>query len=183
MIRFVIGLGNPEPRYAQTPHNLGLRLVESIQEARAYAWKKDRTFDRTDSDPAYVRLHTYMNLSGEAVSALLKKFDAKPGEILVCYDDFDLPAGSIRIRKQGSAGSHNGLKSVVECLQTSDFPRLRLGIGPLPAQADPAAYVLAPFPKSQREAVDAMLARARDAVEAVLQEGLDSAMNRFNSGV
>jgi PTH1 family peptidyl-tRNA hydrolase len=180
MIQFIIGLGNPGEQYSRTPHNVGRRLVELLQKKEGCRWKKGDAFDTTESVPAYVRLHTYMNVSGEAVRRLLRNTGAKPEEILICTDDFDLPLGVVRIRKKGSAGTHNGLASVVEQLETEDFPRLRLGVGPMPKGMDPARFVLSPFSEPLEKEVDAVLEKAAQAVQTAVSDGVEAAMNRFN---
>jgi PTH1 family peptidyl-tRNA hydrolase len=179
-IRFVIGLGNPGEKYGGTRHNLGRSLVESVSRKKKCAWKKGRWFDWTEDPPSYVKLNAFMNASGQAVRLLLEEFGSSPQEILVLCDDFDLPLGTIRVRKKGSPGSHNGLKSLVEHLGSKNFPRVRLGIGPLPENEDPARFVLKPFPKKDEETLNAMMEKASGAIEAVLSENLDRAMNRFN---
>lgn len=179
-IQFIIGLGNPGDKYQHTRHNFGRDLVHSSVSQKNLKWNKERLFDWTDSHPRYIQLNTFMNLSGEAVSAVLTKFHSSPSHILVCYDDFDLPLGSIRIRKKGSAGSHNGVKSIIEHLKTQDFSRLRLGIGPLLPDQDPADFVLKPFLKSEQKQVQLTLVKASDAIETIFHSGLDTAMNQFN---
>jgi len=179
-IKFVIGLGNPEQKYFNTPHNLGRTLVEVLQAREKLSWKKERAYDYTESSPSYVRLHTYMNVSGEAVQKLFNRFGAKPEEILICCDDFDLPLGTIRLRKKGSAGSHNGLKSIIQLLNTQEFPRLRMGFGPIPPNANSITYVLKPFAKENYPAVKEMLEKATQAIDTMHIHGIDPAMNQFN---
>lgn len=135
---------------------------------------------RSETVPACVKLNSYMNVSGGPVARLVSESNLKPEEILICYDDFDLPLGTIRLRKKGSAGSHNGLKSIIEKLQSQDFPRLRMGIGPMPRNVDPAEFVLCPFHRKDEEAVSRMVEKAAEAVSAIVKEGIDSAMNQFN---
>ena len=180
-IRFVVGLGNPGREYESTPHNLGRMLVEFLQGRDGLNWKKEPLYDWTDSSPVLVRPKTYMNVSGEAVQAMLRRFRCGPAALLVCVDDFDLPLGTIRLRKKGSAGTHNGLKSLLERLDTQEFPRLRLGCGPLPPGQDPARFVLHPFRRDQEQPVREMIEKAAAAVELAVGEGLDPAMNRFNA--
>lgn len=179
-IRFIVGLGNPGKKYEKSPHNLGRRLVESIAKKQDRSWKEGRWFDWTDEIPSLVRLHSYMNVSGVHVSELIKKHRPGIEQVLICCDDFDLPLGTIRIRKSGSAGSHNGLKSVIREVRSQEFPRLRLGIGPIPIGQDPSEYVLRPFSKTDEEKVTRLIERAADAVEAIAAEDLESVMNRFN---
>ena len=178
-IRFIVGLGNPDDHYRDTPHNLGRELVFLLQEQEGLRWKREKLYDWTDSKPAYVLPKTYMNASGEALARLLQQFRSAPAQALVCVDDFDLPFGAIRIRKKGSAGSHNGLRSIVEHVG-AEFPRLRLGIGPIPPGEDPAAFVLRPLRGEGKDRAREMLERAAQALHFVLAEGLDAAMNRFN---
>ena len=188
MIRFIIGLGNPEPRYEQTPHNIGRVAVERLAQQQSCAWRSFPLYELAQNsspafppDASFVRLKTYMNLSGQAVSELLRYFKVGPESILVCLDDFDIPLGQLRLRKKGSAGTHNGLKSIIEHLHSQDFARLRLGVGPIPPHSDAAQFVLSPFAKSVRPQVEILLNSAAQAIETVARHGLDAAMNSFNS--
>lgn len=177
---YVIGLGNPGEKYLHSRHNLGRQLVELLREKKKLKWENDEGTERTESHPSLVRLKCYMNLSGIEISRLLKKSGVGPKEILVCNDDFDLPLGAIRIRKRGSPGSHNGLKSIVEVLGTDEFPRIRLGVGPLPSGINPADFVLEPISKEEQKTVQEMMEKAMNAVESIVTEGMETAMNRFN---
>lgn len=179
-IRFVIGLGNPGEQYRNSPHNLGRELIEEIQKKMKSPWIKGKWFSRTKGNPSFVQLHTNMNLSGEAVQKLVSQFQVSPEEILVCCDDLDLPLGKIRIRKKGSAGTHNGLKSIVAALGSEDFPRLRMGIGPTPQGISATDFVLQPLEKEHRELAQKMTQTAVEAVQFILSDGLSAAMNRFN---
>ncbi|OGR53637.1 MAG: aminoacyl-tRNA hydrolase [Elusimicrobia bacterium RIFCSPLOWO2_02_FULL_39_32] len=179
-IRFVIGLGNPDPQYEGTPHNLGRTLMEKIQREKNLNWQKEKMYDTTLSNPSFVRLNSYMNASGIAVEHLVKKTKVEPTQLLICFDDFDLTLGTLRVRKKGSGGSHNGLKSIVESLGTKEFPRLRLGIGPLPKGKDPSQFVLSPFSKKDKEIVQKMLEQGILAIETILKQGLEFAMNQYN---
>ncbi len=180
-IRFIIGLGNPGVKFEDTPHNLGRALVEGIARAQKLSWNEEGSFLKTKSEPSFVILKTFMNNSGAAVRDLLQKSGCSSEEILVCYDDFDIPVGSLRIRKKGSAGTHNGMRSITEILATENFPRLRLGIGPASKSEDLKDYVLRPISKSQQKEYEAMLDRASQAIETITKEGLEKAMNGFNS--
>ena len=179
--RWIIGLGNPGFEYQETPHNLGRYFVEWVSQKKKLDWKKTKHFYWTDSNPGWVYLNTYMNLSGEAVRSLVQKFNPSNEELLICYDDFDLPLGRIRIRPQGSAGTHNGLKSILQHLQTQEVPRMRLGVGPLPLGADPANYVLKPFFKKNKGQIERVLEVAQQAVESMSLNGIAFAMNQFNA--
>jgi peptidyl-tRNA hydrolase, PTH1 family len=186
-MKLIVGLGNPGAEYEFTRHNLGFLLVDLLAErARCRVTRPE--------DQAHVGLGTlagvkvalakpltYMNLSGDAVKALAARYEARPDEdIIVAVDDVALPFGRIRVRRNGSAGGHNGLKSIIARLGTQDFARVRLGIAPDHPIQDMARFVLQPFPRAQREEVDKMLWTAADAIESVLTDGIDAAMGRFN---
>ncbi len=185
----IVGLGNPGADYLWTPHNLGFLVVDHLAaragirverpEAQSFAGL-GRIGGR---EVALAKPQTYMNLSGMAVRELAARFAAAPEETLVVVDDVALPWGTLRIREHGSAGGHNGLKSIVGALGTDLFPRVRIGIKPEHPVADLASYVLSPIRKSEREAAAAMVEAAADAVEIILGDGLMQAMNRFNRKV
>jgi len=189
-VKLVVGLGNPGPEYAETRHNVGFRIVERLAERHGIALRRERRFHGLFGDGVVrgvavglLAPHTWMNLSGKAVVAAV---DALPlgdlaSDLVVVYDDLDLPFGRLRVRPGGSAGGHNGLADVQERLGRSDFPRLRFGIGRPTAGGDPVEYVLAPFDVAQRAALEARVALAADALEAILAEGVAAAMNRFNA--
>jgi PTH1 family peptidyl-tRNA hydrolase len=189
-VKLVVGLGNPGPEYADTRHNVGFRIVERLAERHGIALRRERRFHGLFGDGVVCSVatgllepQTFMNLSGRAVVAAV---DALPlgdlaSDLVVVYDDLDLPFGRLRVRPAGGAGGHNGLGDIQERLGRSDFPRLRFGIGRPPPGEDPVEYVLAPFDVEQRAALDARLALAADAVEAILAEGAATAMNRFNA--
>lgn len=181
-IRLIVGLGNPGEQYEGTPHNIGRALVQFLAARGGHDWRREKNFEWAGRDPALMLPGTFMNLSGEAVAQALKKFNCGPENLLVCVDEFDIPLGTLRIRKKGSAGTHNGMKSVVSHLGTQEFARLRLGVGPVPPGADPAHFVLKPFAKSQRDSVKEMIERAANAVDCAVSEGIEIAMNRFNGG-
>ena len=186
-LQFVVGLGNVGEEYTDTPHNLGRELVEYIQSQEQLHWRTTTLFDYTPSTPAYARLNTYMNLSGKPVAEIIYKFGCAPEQILTVCDDFTLPTGMIRIRKNSSAGSHNGLKSIIQEIQSDQFPRLRLGIGetlgsPVP-NAPLAKYVLAKFNRCQLETVRGMFKKAAQAIQMIQQKGLEAAMNKYNEKV
>ncbi len=180
-ISFIIGLGNPEDKYCHTPHNIGREFVEWLADQEQLKWHSHKHFDIAEHSPSFVRLKAYMNLSGEAVFELLKKFSCESQKILIVTDDFDLPLGTIRVRKKGSAGTHNGLKSIIQHLQTEEFPRLRLGVGPLPLGKDPARFVLDRYSKEAQAMIGPVFERARGAVEAAFDRGVEAAMNEFNA--
>lgn len=183
----VAGLGNPGDRYTRTRHNLGFRAVELLARRRGARWGKPArglVVTRADlggHDVLLVKPQTYMNLSGDALVPLVAKEALPLDRLLVVCDDFALPLGTIRLRKSGSDGGHNGLGSIIERLGTLDFPRLRLGVGPVPERVDPAEFVLAEFFPEEEEAVGASLVAAADCIEAWVVQGIDRAMGRFNA--
>jgi len=189
-VKLVVGLGNPGPEYADTRHNVGFRVVERLAERHGIGLRRERRFSGCFGDGiangvavGLLEPHTWMNLSGKAVVAAV---DGLPigdlaSDLVVVYDDLDLPFGRLRVRPGGGAGGHNGLADIQERLGRNDFPRLRFGIGRPPPGEDPVEYVLAPFGAEQRAALDARIALAAEAIEAILGEGVAIAMNRFNA--
>jgi len=184
----VVGLGNPGPQYAETPHNVGFRVVGKLAEeagvriGRPEARSLVGLADLEGKRVVLATPLTYMNLSGGAVRELLKKYELGVESLVVVSDELQLPLGAIRIRERGSAGGHNGIASVIESLGTDEFVRIRLGIGPdrpVPGEYK-ADYVLRPFPKAVKEPVDEMIDRAADAVRLLLRDGVARAMNEFN---
>ena len=173
----MLGLGNPGPRYAHTRHNLGFRVIDAMASSHGIArWSQRQTLVRAEFDIVSTRIvlakpQTYMNLSGHAAAELRSDFGAEPGELLVAVDDIALPLGQLRLRIRGSDGGHNGLKSVIAELGTSEFPRLRMGVGPVPSDVDPAEFVLSPFPSEEALNADAMVVRAVQCVEAWCASG------------
>lgn len=186
-MRLIVGLGNPDPEYEGTPHNLGFDVVERLasqarirtrsQQGRARVWR-----GRLDQEEVVLAQPlTYMNLSGEAVSELLRAHGLTPADLVVILDDVALPFGQLRIRERGSAGGHRGLESVLAAVGTDEVARVRLGIQPLDAQVgDLADYVLNPMDDEQRRAAEKMVAEAAEAVRVILREGPSRAMTRFN---
>lgn len=185
-MKLIVGLGNPGYEYHLTPHNLGFMAVDLLAErcgveiARPEAQALTALARLASVDVVLAKPQTYMNLSGMAVARLLKKYDLPTEDLMVLVDDADLPFGSLRIRGRGSAGSHNGMKSVIGTLQSDSFARVRMGVGPERPVEDRAAYVLGRFRKAELEAVAEMLERAADAVEMIVREGVEKAMNRYN---
>ncbi|MEJ2006676.1 MAG: aminoacyl-tRNA hydrolase [Acidobacteriota bacterium] len=188
-VKLIVGLGNPGFEYHLTPHNLGFMAVDRLGEicgAEVSRREGRAAIAPTKLDGERVVLakpQTFMNLSGMAVSGLLQRFDVPVDDLLVLVDDVDLPLGSLRIRRKGSAGGHNGLKSVIGALGTDRFTRIRMGVGPERPVEDLVSYVLAPFRKKDLEAVAEMLDQAVQAVRVILREGAEKAMNLFNRRV
>jgi len=186
-VRFVVGLGNPGERYRSTRHNVGFRVVDVLASRLGVATETEQggawvAGVRLGSESALlVKPFSFMNLSGVPVSRLLVAHDGSPRDLIVVVDDAALDLGTIRVRERGSHGGHNGLRSLVEELDTEDFPRVRVGIrnGELPD--DLAAWVLGDFPPEEHPAVEGAVARAADAAACLAAEGAAVAMNRFNA--
>lgn len=185
----IVGLGNPGPEYAKTRHNLGFMLVDLLASRLQTAVKREECrslVGRGEIDNQTVELvkpQTYMNLSGEAVKCLLVKEERSVERLIVISDDLALPFGTIRIRPSGSHGGHNGLRSIIECLGTQDFKRLRIGIMPEHPLADAKRFVLDNFAKGDGETVEKVLENAAFALEAIIEDGVDAAMARFNGAI
>jgi PTH1 family peptidyl-tRNA hydrolase len=189
-VKVVLGLGNPGERYRFTRHNLGREVVDLL----ARRWGEGgalRTALGKVAWTATIRIRgqavvlsksrTYMNRSGRAAVALRARYGIPPGNLLVVYDDADLELGRIRIRPDGGAGGHNGMRAVISALGSEAFPRVRLGVlGQERDSTDLADYVLSEFRPDEQETASSLVALGADAVEAVLQDGLPEAMNRFN---
>ena len=185
-MRLIVGLGNPDPEYQWTPHNLGFMAIDELA---------DRGFIRVErpegkalvgrgklagEDVVLAKPQTYMNLSGISVRELLAKYELGPGDLLVLWDEVQLPFGTIRIDRKGSGGSHNGANSVISAVGTQDFFRLRLGCGPDHPLSSRKEFVLRPMKKAELEVAADMVDEAGDAVEMILVKGIDPAMNKFN---
>jgi peptidyl-tRNA hydrolase, PTH1 family len=187
-MRLIVGLGNPGPEYTRTPHNLGFLGVDAIAErARIRVERPEAKSlvglgELAGQEIALAKPHTMMNLSGLAVRDLLERFECGPEEMVVLYDDVALPWGMLRVREHGSAGSHNGLKSIIGMIG-SNFPRVRMGIQPDHAVSDLAAYVLRPMRKADLQIAGEMAEQAAEAVELIITRGIAHAMNRFNRRV
>lgn len=183
----IVGLGNPAAEYEKTRHNLGFMLVDRLAEDAQTQVK--RTECRSLIGRAFIenqtvelaKPQTFMNLSGESVSCLIKKDGRGVEKLLVISDDLALPLGSIRIRPKGSHGGHNGLRSIIDCLNTSDFIRLRIGIMPEHPVSNTKDFVLQNFAKSEIEMVEKVLETSADAVRAVVRDGVDKAMASWNA--
>ncbi len=182
-MKLIIGLGNPGPRYANTRHNVGFRVLDTLMERG-----RNKIVPRYNSLVMETTLHetpivlakplTYMNNSGRAIAALVNQLAVPPTELCVVYDDIHLDVGTIRMRRKGSDGGHNGMKSIIGSLHTNEFPRLRIGVGePTGAQVD---YVLSEFSEAEEPAIEEAIQRAVEAIETFVSDGILTAMNRFN---
>ncbi len=188
-MRLIVGLGNPGPEYQWTPHNLGFLAVDEL--ANRYAIRVERPEALAlvgigkvaGEEVILAKPQTYMNLSGNSVGRLMEKYELEPADLLVMFDERDLPWGMIRIGERGSPGTHNGAKSVTSTMGTQEFARLRLGCGPDHPVGDLAAYILRPMKKCDLEVAAEMVATAGDAVELILAQGVAAAMNKYNRRV
>ena len=183
-IELVLGLGNPGPSYAETRHNVGFRVVDELaRRSGCGGWDRHPSCEIRPLAIAGgvfgAKPMTYMNRSGDAAMWLMERFALEPERILVVVDDIDLPIGRLRLRKNGGPGTHNGLRDLCDAVGNG-FPRLRVGVRGEEVWDDLAAYVTDPFAAHELEDVDRAIVRAADAVEAVITDGLDTAMNRFN---
>jgi PTH1 family peptidyl-tRNA hydrolase len=186
-VKLIVGLGNPGIEYQFTPHNLGFLAIDEIAE-RSGARVSNRfcraLTARTSLEGQEVVLakpETYMNLSGVSVRELVEKLEIAPEkDLIVLYDELDLPFGTLRIRERGRSAGHNGMESIIGSLGTQEFLRVRLGVGPGHPLSDGASYLLAPMKKSRLAEAVPMIEMAADAVGVVLKDGVSAAMNRFN---
>lgn len=182
----IVGLGNPGPEYAKTRHNLGFNLIDLLAAQLQTQVKRDECralIGRGVIGGQTVELakpQTYMNLSGEAVSGLLAKDDRSVEKLIVISDDLAIPYGSIRIRPRGTHGGQNGLRSIIDCLKTQEFIRLRIGIQPEHPIRDAAKFVLENFTKSEAETLEKILDESADAVRTIITDGVEAAMGKFN---
>ncbi len=182
----VVGLGNPGGQYEKTRHNLGFMLIDELARRFQTLVKREECralIGQTSFENRTVELvkpQTYMNLSGESVGCLLKKDSRSVKNVIVVTDDLALPLGSIRLRARGSAGGHNGLKSMIECLKTDEFIRLRIGMRPEHPISDTKNFVLEKFSKSDLEIVEKILEHSAEAICIVITGGVEKAMAQFN---
>lgn len=177
----VIGLGNPGTRYQRTRHNMGFMVVDAYADLQRLSFKEGRFGFVAEAPWGWLlKPQTFMNLSGQAVGPFMQYYRLRPDQIVVVADDLDLPLGSLRIRRTGSSGGHNGLKSIIAALGTEAFARMRLGISRPPAPISVIDWVLMRFSEQEMSSVETVVERATKALDAILAEGLDYAMSRFN---
>lgn len=182
----IVGLGNPGSEYEKTRHNLGFMLIDKLARDENSQVKREECralVGRIEINSQMIELvkpQTYMNLSGESVNCLLKKDSRSAKNLIVISDDLALPLGKIRLRASGSAGGHNGLKSIAECLKTQDFIRLRIGIQPEHPTSDTKRFVLENFSKNDWEKVEQVLEQSAKAIHSVIKDGIGKAMAKYN---
>jgi PTH1 family peptidyl-tRNA hydrolase len=185
-MRLIVGLGNPDPEYQWTPHNLGFMAVDDL--ANRSGIRVERPEGKAlvgkgkiaGEDVLLAKPQTYMNLSGISVRELLEKYELSPVDLLVMWDEVQLPFGTIRIDRKGSGGSHNGANSVISAVGTQEFSRIRLGCGPDHPLSSRKEFVLRPMKRAELEEAAEMIGKAGDAVEMILAKAIERAMNIFN---
>lgn len=184
--RLIVGLGNPGREYENTRHNIGFMVVDSLATQHHTSWSREKRWDcmvAKFADTLLIKPLTYMNLSGQAVSAATRFLKITPQEVLAIYDDVNLPLGRLRLRPNGSAGGHNGIRSMIAHLGSDSFPRLRIGIGYHQGRPDGkslANHVLGKFEEVEHPFVQNAIQRSLDAIQYIFQNGFEAAMNTFN---
>lgn len=184
---YIVGLGNPGIQYENTRHNAGFITIDYL--ARKYSIDVRKIKFKSligqgvisGQKVMLVKPQTYMNNSGEAIREIYKYFDFDHDKLIVIYDDIDIDFGSIRIRKKGSAGTHNGMKSIIYNLEFDDFPRIKVAVGKKPSYMDLANFVLSGFSKQEAKIIEEEVKFASDAIEIILEEGIEKSMSMFNS--
>jgi PTH1 family peptidyl-tRNA hydrolase len=183
----IVGLGNPGPQYERNRHNAGWMQLEKLAKLTGLSFKFEKNHKANVARGNYrgkmltmAMPLTYMNLSGQSVVSLLNYYKYDLSELLIVYDDKDFDLGAFKIKQNGSAAGHNGIKSIISCLGTQEFPRFRIGVGPKPKEYDMANFVLQNFSKAEMEILEKVLDRGTDAIESIIVDGLDKAMNLYN---
>lgn len=185
-MKIIAGLGNPTAKYEGTRHNVGFMAIDKI--AQKYGISIDTKKHKALVGKGVIagqkvilaKPQTFMNLSGDSIQQIAAYYKVEPEDILIIFDDISLDVGRIRIRKKGSAGGHNGMKSIIACLNSSDFPRIKIGVGDKKPGQDLAAHVLGNIPKADRELMDEAILKAEDAVELIVAGEIEQAMNLYN---
>jgi PTH1 family peptidyl-tRNA hydrolase len=183
----VVGLGNPGPRYANTRHNAGFMVLEELGRRVGGSFKSHRSLcdicegRLLDAGVVLAKPKSFMNESGGPIVSVSKFFSVPVAQIVVIHDELDLPLGTLRVKRGGGEGGHNGLRSASASLGSKDYVRVRVGIGRPPGRQDPADYVLKEFAKAERDELAFMIDRAADATESVISQGLEATQNAFNA--
>jgi PTH1 family peptidyl-tRNA hydrolase len=193
-VKLIVGLGNPGFLYARNRHNLGFMCVNHLAKSNRIRFDRKQGHARTGAGTIagrhviLARPQTYMNASGESVGALVRRYGLKPSDLIVIYDELDLPPGKMRLRLGGSSGGHKGIESIISHLETGDFYRVRVGIGRPDVPEDPPedkeaaviAFLLSDFTREEKKVIDGVIPEVGRAVECLISEGITAAMNRFN---
>ncbi len=187
-IGVVVGLGNPGAQYEDTRHNCGFMVLDTLAQRWGISFQTEKRFQGLYGEGRgprgklrLLKPQTYMNLSGQSVRAVLDWYKLDPEAVLVIYDDMDIPVGRLRLRASGSAGGHNGIKSLIQHLGTQAFPRLRVGVGQPQGHKDVKGHVLGSFTPNERQILPAVLKAAADSIELILRQDLKTAMNQYNA--
>ena len=184
-IKFVVGLGNPGEKYSNTRHNFGFRAVDKVAEQENLSWKNWNDmasitfYRRGDNNILIAKPMTFMNNSGFPVTGLLKYYKILPQEMLVLYDDYSIPVGEYKFRATGSSGGHNGVNSIITQTGTTAFPRMKLGMGPLPKYAKIVDFVLSNFNSQDNEKVESVLNQIKNIVDTIIDLGFDKAISKI----
>lgn len=182
----IVGLGNPENEYAHTRHNMGFDTINNIAKNNNISISKTKfkalyeTGIIQNQKVILLKPQTYMNASGESIKEVYDFYNIKPEELIVIYDDIDIAKGKIKLRKKGGPGSHNGMKSVIQELGITDFTRIRVGIGQPEFKSDMINYVIGKVPEEEQKILQEGTQKAAEAVEEIIKNGIDIAMNKFN---
>lgn len=185
-MRLLVGLGNPGAEYAETRHNAGFQVADRLAKRWGLDFRSSKfnaeaaVGEKDGSKVCLIKPQTFMNLSGESVSRAVGFYKVDLADVLVIYDELDIPLGRLRFAQNGSSGGHNGIKSIIEQLGTKEFPRLRCGIGRPAGRRSVTDHVLSPFSKDERAAAEDLIEVSADAVEFFLVHGLTKAMNQYN---
>jgi len=186
--QLIVGLGNPEPKYDHTRHNIGFEAIDNLAHSWGATLKENKRFHGLFSEIGkngakmfLLKPTTYMNRSGQAVKAVLDWYKIPPESILVIYDDMDLPVGKIRLRLSGSAGGHNGMKSLISHVNSQNFSRLRIGIGKSNPDKDTISHVLGKFAPDEQKIIKEVLILTEDAINYSIKQGLEKTMSLYNS--
>ncbi|MBQ9391211.1 MAG: aminoacyl-tRNA hydrolase [Lachnospiraceae bacterium] len=189
-MRIIVGLGNPTLKYSKTRHNVGFETIDVLSKKYKIKVKKNQFKALigegfiNDEKVILVKPMTYMNNSGEAVKEIVDYYKVNPNEdLIVISDDLNLDVGVLRLRSKGSAGGHNGLKSIIKCVGTESFDRVRIGVGKVPANRDVITHVLSRFGKDDRKIVKESFIVSAQAIECVITDGMEKAMSKFNGPI
>ena len=182
----ILGIGNPGPKYANTRHNVGFWFIDQLAEQEGVELKRQKNLVRAssiqldNSSVVLAKSRTFVNVSGDAAEYLITRHQIKLSQLLVVYDDIHLPVGRMRLRAQGSAGGHNGIRSIIAGVHSQSFPRIRIGVGSPESGVDQIGYVLGTPDSDEKELIGKAISKAVSSVNAILDEGIDVAMNKFN---
>tara|TARA_Y100000588_G_scaffold202799_1_gene216614 strand:+ start:67 stop:654 length:588 start_codon:yes stop_codon:yes gene_type:complete len=182
----ILGIGNPGPQYANTRHNVGFWFIDQIAEQEGIELKRQKNLVRTsriqldNRSIILAKSRTFVNVSGDAAEYLITRYQIELSQLLVVYDDIHLPVSRMRLRAQGSAGGHNGIRSIIAAVHSQDFPRIRIGVGSPESGVDQVGYVLGTPDSNEKESIDQAISKAVASVRVILNEGINIAMNKFN---